>query len=363
MGVRRLLWTSLSLFTGLWLVLSAAESRSQTAPLWHEGGTSDVDPELERLGRAFAGLSEKIQPAVVLVRVNLEPMSVPEGQGQRPRSKRGSGFIISSEGYILTANHVVEGAGEIEVQLADRRIFRAQVIGADRNVDVAVIKVEGAKDFRVIPLGNSDRIQVGELVMAAGHPNTSGPESVVTLGIISWRGRSQSVSLGFDLIQSDAGAIPGDSGGVMVNMKGQVVGMITRAAQGGKIGFAVPINVIKNIVPRLIEGEKIVWGWLGVRVSEVTSAMAETIGLSPVRGVVISSVLPDQPAEKMGVRAQDVVLFVNGSDVSSPREFSRIIGGTEAGREIKLTIFRQGETLNIPVLLGTRPQTSERRER
>jgi len=145
-------------------------------------------------------------------------------------------------------------------------------------------------------------------------------------------------------------------------MRGHVVGMITMASERGNIGFAVPVNAIKAMIPRLLNGERIVWGWLGVKVSEVTLELANALGLSPVRGVLVSSVLPGQPAEKEGVFAQDIILAVNGMRVDSPREVTRIIGGTEAGREVILTLFRKGETLDLTVRLGNKPKTTEGRE-
>jgi S1-C subfamily serine protease len=147
-----------------------------------------------------------------------------------------------------------------------------------------------------------------------------------------------------------------------VDLKGHVVGMITMASQNGNMGFAVPINVIKGVLPRLMQGEKIVWGWMGIRVSDVTLDLAETLGLSSAKGVLVSSVLQDQPAEKGGLRPQDVILSIDGIEVDSPREVIRVIGGTEAGKEVRVTVFRQGETLDISVRLGSRPKSTEGRE-
>jgi serine protease Do len=227
-------------------------------------------------------------------------------------------------------------------------------------VDLAIIKIDGGKEFPVLALGDSDSLKMGELVGSLGY--LFGTESSLSLGIISRRGRSQNISAGFDLIQTDAGASAGGSGGPLVNVKGQAVGMITMASERGNMGFAVPINVIKGMIPRLMRGERIVWGWLGVRVSEVTLELADTLGLSPIKGVLVSSVLPGQPAERGGVLPQDVILSINGADVDSPREVIRMIGGIEAGRDVKLTIFRKGETLHLSVRLGTRPKTTEGRE-
>ena len=347
------------LVVGAGAVLPPGEVFPQTRPLWREGPREGGDPELTRLSDALARLAEKVQLSVVHIRTNLDAMSTPEDQSQRPRTKRGSGFMIGSQGYIITANHVIEGAAEVEILFTDRQRLGAQFVAADSRVDLAVLKVEGSKQYPDLPLGDSDSLKVGELVMAVGYPNPTGPEGTLSLGIVGWRGRSQTNSMGFEFIQTDAGASPGVSGGPLVNMKGHVVGMITRASPRGHIGFAVPINVIKQMVPRLVEKEKVAWGWLGVRVSEMTGTLAETVGLSPARGVQVSSVITGQPAEGAGVISQDVILAVDGVQVDSPREFSRIIGGSEAGKQIDLTIFRKGETLHLPVRLGSRPNPQE----
>jgi serine protease Do len=340
-------------------ILAAEEGRVESGPMWREGG-GEADPDLERLSKAFVRLGEKVRPAVVQVRASVRAVADADGESRRPTNNRGSGFIIHPRGYILTAHHVVDGAREVEIRLADRQRLRGEVVAMDPQVDLAIIKIHEEREFPVLALGDSDNLKVGELVGSLGYP--FGADSSLSLGIISRRGRSQAVSMGFELLQSDAGASPGGSGGPLVNMKGHVVGMTTMASERGNIGFAVPVNTIKAMIPRLLNGERIVWGWLGVRVSEVTVEWANTFGLSPVRGVVVSSVLPGQPAEKGGIITQDVILAVDGIPVDSPREVIRIIGGTEAGREVTLTLFRKGETFHVAVRLGRKPKMSEGRE-
>ena len=352
-------------FVGLFLIifpfgaaLIAEENRMLSAPLWLEGETQGVDTDLERLSKAFVRLAEKVRPSVVQVRVSLKPVADANEESQRPGGSRGSGFIIHPQGYILTAQHVVNGAREIEVRLADRQRMRGKVIAADPQVDLAIIKVDGAKELPILEFGNSDILKVGEMVAVLGYP--FGTESSLSLGIISRRGRSH--GSGFDLLQTDAGASAGGSGGPLVNLRGHVVGMITMASQSGNMGFAVPVNAIKSMISRLFNGEKIVWGWLGVRVSEITLELASSLGLSPVRGVQVSSVLPGQPAEREGVLPQDIILAVDGVQVDSPREVIRIISGTEAGKEVKLKIFRKREIFDLSVRLGAKPKTAEGRE-
>ncbi len=348
-----------SLFLSFLLVFVGAASFSQEHSFWRGGTTGEADPELERMSRAFERLAEKVQPGVVQIRANGKVSTDGDGGSQRPGNSRGSGFIINPDGYILTAHHVIVGASEVEILLHDRRRLKAQVIASDPQVDVALLKVEG-REFPVLALGDSNGLKVGELVASLSYP--FGRESSLSQGIISRKGRSQNVLAGFDFIQTSAGASAGSSGGPLVNIRGETVGMITMASQSGNMGFAIPISVIKNIIPRLLKGEKIVWGWLGVRVSELTLELADTLGLSPARGVLVNSVLPGQPAEKGKILPRDVILAVNGAEVDNPREFTRIISGTEAGSEVKLTIFRKGELLQHSVTLTAKPGETEGRE-
>src|SRR6266540_3704774 len=182
-----------------------------------------------------------------------------------------------------------------------------------------------------------------------------GLESSLHVGIVSRRGRSQNSSAAFDHIQVDSPANSGESGGPLVNMKGHVVGMLTQASENRTIGFAVPINVIKALIPRLLTGEKIVWGWLGVKLSELTLELADGLGISPVRGVLVSSVEADQPADRAGVLSRDIILAVDDIAVDRVGEVLRVIKGTEVGNEVTLTIFRSGETFVVPVKLGNKP--------
>jgi len=277
-----------------------------------------------------------------------------------PSKARGSGFIIDPQGYVLTAHHVVSEAKEIEIRLADRQRLRGEIVAADTQVDFAIVKINGEREFPVLPLGDSDVLKVGELVGSLGYP--FGLESSLHLGIISRRGRRQNTFAAFDHIQVDSPANSGESGGPLVNMKGHVVGMLTQASENRTIGFAVPINVIKAMIPRLLSNEKIVWGWLGVKLSELTLELADSLGVSPVRGVLVSSVLADQPAARAGILSQDVILSVDDIAVDRVGEVLRVIKGTEVGNEVTLTIFRRGETFVVPVKLGAKPRVLEEQE-
>jgi serine protease Do len=317
------------------------EIEAQPHPLWLQDDSGETEPELERLNRAFIRLAEKVRQAVVHIRV-------------QPTKTRGSGFIINPQGYILTAHHVVSGAKEIEIRLADRQRLRGEVLAMDAQVDFAILKINGKREFPVLPLSDSDALAVGELVGSLGYP--FGSESSLHLGIVSRRGRRQNSSAAFDHIQVDSSANSGESGGPLVNIKGHVVGMVTQASEKGTIGFAVPINVIKAMIPRLLSGEQIAWGWLGVKLSEMTLELGDDLGVSPVRGVMVSSVLASEPADRAGILSRDVILAIDDDVVDRPNEVLRIIKGTEVGNEIKLTIFRNGEIFVVPVKLGHKPK-------
>jgi serine protease Do len=312
----------------------------QSHPLWLAGNPADGDPDIERLNKAFVRLADKVRQAVVHIRAG-------------SANTRGSGFIINPQGYILTAQHVVGEAKDVEIRLADRQRLRGEIIAGDAQIDFAVIKINGKQEFPFLALSDSDALKVGELVGTFGYP--FGTESSAHLGIVSRRGKRQSRSAAFDHIQVDSGANSGESGGPLVDMKGHVVGMIAMASESRTIGFAVPINVIKRLMPRLVNGEKIRWGWLGATFSELRFDLADRLGLSPLRGVLVSSVLAGQPADKAGVLPKDIVLSVNETAVDRPGEVLRIIRGTEAGQSIRLMIFRGGEAFTLPVELGPKP--------
>jgi serine protease Do len=330
----------ISLCTFFVVLLMTPAVRAQPLPLWLQGDPSDTDPDLERLNRSLIRLADKVRRAVVHVRVE-------------PTKARGSGFIIDPQGYILTAHHVVNEAKEIEIRLPNRQRLRGEIVATDPQVDFAIIKINGEREFPVLPLSDSDVLRVGELVGSLGYP--FGLESSLHVGIVSRRGRRQNTLAAFDHIQVDSPANSGESGGPLVNMKGHVVGMLTQASENRTIGFAVPINVIKAMIPRLLSGEKIVWGWLGVELSELTLELADGLGVSPVRGVLVSSVAADQPADRAGLLSRDVILAVDDIAVDRVGEVLRVIKGTEVGNEVTLTIFRSGETFVVPVKLGKKP--------
>lgn len=335
-------------------VLQTEESIKAPSSMWRDATQTDGDSELDRLSRAFVKLADNSRPAIVQIRVTTSDQANSKEDAQQLQGNRGSGFIIHPQGYVLTAQHVIDKAKDIEVRMSAAQRLPAKIVAADAQIDLAILKIQTDRELPVLLLGDSDKIRVGEMAVVLGYP--FGRESSMSLGIISRPGRSYPDSASYEFIQTDAGAYPGGSGGPLLNSKGHAIGVITMASERGNMGFATPINVVKRIIPRLLNGEKLVWGWLGVRMAELSLEQGKALGLSPVRGALVSSVPRGQPAERGGVRRQDIILSVNDSQVDSPRDVLRMIGGLEAGRVVRLTILRNGKTLQISVPLGTKPE-------
>ena len=354
--------TVLSLLGFLMLGVRAQSNDLQSkAPgtIWRDAPTTETDSELDRLNRAFTQLANGVRPAIVQIRVTKFENDKAAADGARTQS-RGSGFIIDPEGYILTAQHVIDKAQEVELRLADGERLPARVIATNAHADMAILKISAGRPLPVVFLGDSNSNRVGNLAIVFGYP--FGRESSMNLGVIGRPGRSFPDSASYEFIQTDAGAYAGGSGGPLLNSKGHVIGMITMASERGNLGFATPINVIKRLIPRLLSGDKLTWGWLGVQTTEVSVEDAKTLGLSPVKGVLVHSVLRGQPAERGGLLKKDIILTVNDAQVDSPRDVSRMIGGLEAGRIVKLTILRDGKTLQLSVPLGSKPESTKARE-
>jgi serine protease Do len=326
-------------------------------PLWKEGQGSQVPPELARINDFMHGLAEQLKPSLVQVRVRRPAeAAAPEGRESEraPEERRrasGSGFVIREDGYIITNAHVVEEAERVEVKLAAGKRYRAQVVGRDDRTDVALLKID-ARGLPVATLGDSNQLRVGEFVLALGHP--FGLEQTVSFGIVSRKGAPlQAAAPGFDFIQTDAAVNPGNSGGPLVNMAGQVVGVNSMAARNGSIGFAIPVNLVKLLIPQLAEKGKVEWGWLGVSIAEMSDDEAPKYGMNEPRGVIIRQVMSGQPAEKGGVKANDVVIRVDGTLVEGPRDLQRIISTTPVGQTVKLGVVRDGQETEIAVIVGT----------
>lgn len=253
----------------------------------------------------------------------------------------GSGFIIDKEGYIITNNHVVEGAEEIKVTLSNGKDFDGKVIGRDSKTDIALIKIKSWKDLSTVKLGDSDTLQVGEWVIAIGNP--FGFENTVTAGIISAKGRVIGAGPYDDFLQTDASINPGNSGGPLINTRGEVVGINTAIIAGGQgIGFVTPINMAKEILPQLKEKGKVTRGWLGVMVQKVDPELAQSFGLKEASGALVADVTPGGPADKAKINQGDIIIEFDGKPIREMNELPRIVGMTPVGKRVAVKVIREG---------------------
>ena len=346
---------ALPLVLALSLVLTQLPAGSALAAeaLWKDSPGAAVPPDIARLNDFMHDLAERMKPALVQVRVRraLEPGESQEQQGTpEERRSAGSGFIVREDGYLVTNAHVVSDADRIQVRLADGRRFDGRLVGLDERVDLALLKIEG-QNLPVALLGDSNKTRVGEFVLALGHP--FGLEQTVSFGIVSRKGAPIQVAApGFEFIQTDAAVNPGNSGGPLVNMAGEVVGVNSMAAVNGSIGFAIPVNLVKALLPQLAEKGKVEWGWLGVSIAEVPDEDAPKLGLKEPKGVLIRQVVSGQPADQGGIKANDVVVSVDGAAVESPRDLQRIISSTPVGKVVKISLMREGKEQEVAVTVG-----------
>jgi serine protease Do len=272
---------------------------------------------------------------------------------QRESKQRslGSGFIIDKEGYILTNNHVVEKASAIKVRLKDGKEYEAKIIGRDAKTDIAVIKISTKNGVSVAALGDSDKLEVGEWVLAVGNP--FGLEHTVTAGIVSAKGRVIGQGPYDDFIQTDASINPGNSGGPLFNLRGEVVGINTAIVSGGTgIGFAIPINIAKSLLPQLKSKGKVVRGWLGVVIQKVTPELAKNFNLKESEGALVSDVIDDSPASKADIRRGDVIVSFDGHAIKEMEQLPKLVAGIDVGKKVKLGLIRDGKSLEVDVTIG-----------
>jgi serine protease Do len=286
----------------------------------------------------------------------------PEVPKQRREQSLGSGVIVSPEGYVLTNNHVVEGATDVKVTLSDKRELKAQIIGTDAKTDVAVLKLEGP-NFPAITLGDSSKVQVGDYALAIGDP--FGVGQTVTMGIVSAKGRS---NLGIedyeDFIQTDAPINPGNSGGALVNDRGELVGINTAILSHGSggnegIGFAIPVNLAREVMNQIMDHGKVTRGYLGIVIQPITPAMSKALGQSEPQGVLVGDVSPKGPAQASGVERGDVILDLNRKAINDSNELRNTIAMLQPGETVTLKVSRNGSTRDINVKLGELPSSKE----
>ena len=287
--------------------------------------------------------------------------------GNMPRTYRthslGSGFIVRSDGYIVTNNHVVDGASDITVKLSGNRHYTAKVVGRDPKTDLALLKID-AQNLPTVSFGDSDKLQVGEPVMAIGNP--FGLEGTVTTGIVSAKGRVIGEGPYDDFIQTDASINPGNSGGPLVNQAGQVVGINTAivSQSGGSvgIGFAIPINEAKSILPQLEAKGRVTRGWLGVSIQPMTPELAKAFKLEPDHGVLVAEVVPDSPAAKAGLKTGDVITEYDGHTITKAGDLPRLVSATPVGQNATVRVLRDGKPLTMTAQVATLPEPQQAAE-
>jgi serine protease Do len=305
----------------------------------------------------------RAEPAVVTVFTHIPGQTLSQGffySQTPPSSGLGSGFIINSDGLILTNDHVVAGATSIQVKVNGYpKRFNAQVVGTDYGLDLALLKIQAPKPLPTLPLGNSSAVPVGAWDIAIGNPE--GLENTVTVGVISARGRSFTIGSRHyrDLLQTDAPISPGNSGGPLLNLQGQVIGINTAVNTAGQgLGFAIPINVAEQELSTLASQHIHAKGWLGVEVATVTPSVASQDGLSVNHGVLVAAVVPGSPAESAGFQPGDVIVSVDGKSVTSAQALTQIIEGDHPGMVVHFTVVRGSGSVNLTAVLEQRPSSS-----
>jgi len=263
----------------------------------------------------------------------------------------GSGFIIDKDGYILTNNHVVERATEISVRLLNHKEYKAKIIGRDPKTDLALLKINAHQSLPTLPLGDSDLLQVGDWVIAIGNPFGLG--HTVTVGIISAKERIIGAGPYDNFLQTDAAINPGNSGGPLINLKGEVVGINTAiVAQAQGIGFAIPINMAKAIVKQLKKHHRVIRGWLGVMIQEVTPQLAQALGLKEAKGALVADVTPNSPADRAGIKRGDVIIEYNGHSIKEMNELPRLVAATPIGEKVRIKVWRNGRIIILNATIG-----------
>ena len=334
---------------------------------------------------SFADLAEKLMPSVVNISTtqtvkttqNAFPFQFPPGSPfgemfkdfeqpkERKASSLGSGFIIKENGIVITNNHVIANAEDILVRVGEKE-FKAEVVGADPYMDIAVLKMDTKDKFTTVKFGDSDNARVGDWAVAIGNPFGLG--GTVTAGIISARNRDINLTRYDDFIQTDASINQGNSGGPLFNLKGEVIGINTAIIAPGQsgsigIGFAIPANAASNVIDQLIEFGETKRGWLGVRIQEVTKEIAEVEKLKKPAGALVASVGQNSPADKAGIKAGDIILEFDGKKIDTMRTLPKVVANTKVGKSVELKIWRNKKSINKKLVLGRLESSEEFKEK
>lgn len=370
----------------IWLcavVLGGCSGKNET-PLFLEsnrkGGEADapvkdVSTDILATQKAFSTVSKKVTPSVVnistisrkkVIQPFFETNPLFEEFFGAPQTRRdkslGSGFLISTDGYIVTNDHVVRDAESIQVKLSNDKVYDAKIIGGDQKSDIAVIKINAA-GLPVAVLGDSDKLEVGQWAIAIGNP--FGLDRTMTVGVISATGRSNmGIETYENFIQTDASINPGNSGGPLLNVYGEVVGINTAIVAAGQgIGFAIPVNMAKPVFSQLIKKGNVSRGYMGVTIQPITEELAQSFGLKQAKGALVNDVIKGGPADKAGIRQGDIITGLNGNEVKDPAHLQRLVAEAGIGKVAKIAIFRDGRALELNITLASADSAPKQRQR
>ncbi len=372
-GLKRVFAIGLPFLVAGLLIASGLQWTSPSGAEDYTGDTHVTTTAPSAIPSSFAELVDKLSPTVVNVKVTkvekatFRGRGTPEGQSeeffghffkqmpQMPRNHRthgaGSGVIISQDGYILSNNHVVEGAKEVTVTMADKKEYTAEVVGRDPKTDLAVLKIDAKKTLPSAAMGDSEHLKVGDWVIAIGNP--FGLNHTVTSGIVSAKGRVIGAGPYDNFIQTDASINPGNSGGPLFNMKGEVVGINTAIIpQGQGIGFAIPVNTAKPLIPQLVSDGRITRGYLGVNIQTITPDLAKALNVESREGTLVADVVSGSPAEKAGIQRGDIIVSYDGKAVKDSHHLPAMVAATAVDEEVTLTVLRDGKEHSLPVQIG-----------